>query len=192
MKKYIIFTISTAWIIFATLWAYAGTSVTMLFVFNQTQDALAVRIGEDHPGKLEIAEIGALSASRLTQFTNRNTHRVSIKTSSSDRWKSIGEMILPVENVFCLLIQPDHSFRVIPLEQEAKAGVNVAFFNGTDTTMARMQIGSSWGSEESAFVENVEPGTLIGFRTIAEGFHSVLWQPLAWQGTPTYSSIRTA
>ena len=192
MKKYIIFTISAAWIVFGSLWAYAETSATMFFVFNQTQDMLDVRLGRNTVEGLVISHIGALSASRLTELTNGSNNMISIRTPSSDRWQSIGQMTLPGEKVCCLLIQPDYSFQVIPLEKQAKAGINIVFFNGTDTTMARMEVGASWNSKESAFVENVAPGMLIGFRTIAEGSHSVLWQPLAWQGTPTYSSIRTA
>jgi hypothetical protein len=154
-----------------------------IFYVNLYDKAVDVRLGTTNNYVFIMNGLGPNKATYMVNASSTGSYGLYFKVSTKDEWtlwtdENDKAYSCDVENNKdnCIVTGTDGHVEFFTLEEaDNDAGAKVCFFNGTESKLPRMEVGSVWGTPK-AYIDDLSPNAVSTFVTITPGDYSIFWQ----------------
>lgn len=179
MKKYfflicIVFSINT---LFADSFA---SKIFYVNLFNKNAD---VRLGNAENYIFKSTNLEPYSSTYMVENTTFGEFNLYFKLSIEDSWYIWSDdtetpYICNVEDDknYCIVINAKGSVEFYSLNEPSNNKPKICFLNGSDGTMARMEVAEDWKTGTVAYTSDLERHTVTNFVSMKPGIYSLFWQ----------------
>lgn len=166
--------------VWSQLRASKASKICFINLYNEKVD---VRLGEETSYVFIMEGLDPFTSTYLLKTSGYGEYKLYYKLSSEKKWdywvdKKDVPYYCAVESgkSHCIVIDADGNANYFTLTEYEGPGARVCFFNGSDTKMSRMEVGTDWNDETVAYTEDLDSFVISNFVTIKSGNYSIFWQ----------------
>jgi hypothetical protein len=184
-RRRIISVIAVAFFLILTgspVWAQVGRPAKIFYV-NLFPGLVDVRLGDSDNYVFEGEGLEPNSVTYYVETTDFGDYVLYFKLSSEDEWiewtDDEGYLYdCPVNpgELHTIIIGPDGAVDYYSLTADRNRGAKISFINGSDTHLAKMEVGVEFGDDDVAYIDDFYPMEISNFVTASSGVYSLFWQ----------------
>jgi len=160
----------------------AQSRIAKVFFVNLYNQKVDVRLGEEDDYVFTMAGLDSFSPTYMLETRDFGEYDLWYRLTGDEEWyiwadKDSNPIMCPVQagQAHCIIADSDGYMSYYTITEEKGSGARVCFFNGSPSTMARMEVGSEWG-EADAFTSNLESYAITNYVSVVSGNYNIYWQ----------------
>uniref|UniRef100_A0A7C4UCB3 Uncharacterized protein n=1 Tax=candidate division WOR-3 bacterium TaxID=2052148 RepID=A0A7C4UCB3_UNCW3 len=154
-----------------------------VFIVNLFNESVDVRLGESDNPVVHKYNLKPYSSTKLARTEKYGDYILYFKLSDSLNWyrwaDEDGNVLycsVKKDKNYCILIGNDGGINYYSLSEDNEKGPKIAFLNGSDKRVKRMEISKKWKDNVQAYCVDFDPNDLSNLVSFKKGNYSMFWQ----------------